>query len=248
MSVLPVITDIADQHSIECDPRSLSKKEVRYKCPFCLQDSNKRNKFYLSLNPEKNVFKCWYCKESGGVLVFESKLTGKTYEDVKKKYFQGTTFHPAQLLSPKQLKQIDWDKVKKENYEQYKRSLDEVMIEWKAYEHERKALAFAKYLLGHSLDEEYIRIIVENIAWQAEEDGIKHLLSDVMKEHDRPKEERVLWAQEGRELASLAWKSAKRAKDRNHIPYLLLIYQFVYKKNLKKKLTDYQNQRRDKVC
>ncbi|WP_035723194.1 hypothetical protein [Gracilibacillus boraciitolerans] len=65
MSLLPNIVEVADSHGLDCNFKTRGKKEVMFKCPFCHADSNK-NRFYLSLNEDKNVFKCWHCKESGG--------------------------------------------------------------------------------------------------------------------------------------------------------------------------------------
>jgi DNA primase len=143
---LPSIIEIADRAGLECDPRSRNKKEVLYKCPFCLGDANRR-KYKLSLNPVYNVYKCWLCGESGGVLQFEAKLFNLPYDEVKRKYSKNRNYHPAEMLSPKQLKLISWDEAKRRNHEHYKRSLDEVLRDWKEYEREQKILHFAKLIV-----------------------------------------------------------------------------------------------------
>lgn len=242
---LPQITDIADQHSLECNPKTVNKKEVRYKCPFCQEDANRRNKYFLSLNPEKNVFKCWYCKESGGVLLFESKLTDKPYDEIRKKYSNGKPLHPAQLLSPSQLEKINWRELKQRNYEQYRQSLAEVESDWKVYKYDQRSLAFAKLLLATMGDHDKCQMVLELIAKQGKEDGIKHLLSDVINAYIMPKAERPEWAIRGREMAVSAYTCMKRAKQEGvtqAILYLLFIHCFSYKPELEKRYKNYKKQ------
>lgn len=60
------------------------------KCPFCREDAKlgKEKKFYLSLNTVDQVFKCWFCKESGGVFrliaLLEGAPEGKVIEQFRK--------------------------------------------------------------------------------------------------------------------------------------------------------------------
>ena len=85
--MLPPIIEVAIEHELQTNERcsSRSSKEVRFKCPFCEADANKEGKFYLSLNVADNLFKCWACGESGGVLKFIAILENISIEDVKRK-------------------------------------------------------------------------------------------------------------------------------------------------------------------
>ncbi|WP_280618032.1 hypothetical protein [Heyndrickxia oleronia] len=60
ITLLPSIINVARENNLIINERSLTKKEVLCKCPFCLMDASRPKKFYLSLNPKENIFKCWY--------------------------------------------------------------------------------------------------------------------------------------------------------------------------------------------
>lgn len=205
--MLPSIIDVARENQMTFNERTLDKKEVMCKCPFCMQDSNIPKKFYLSLNAEKNVFKCWYCKEYGGVLMFESLITGKPYDEVKRKYFgeKKKKYHPAELLSPKQLEAIKWAEIKRKQQEEYKRSLEQVLADWKDYVRENRILAFAKLLIG--LETMKYQLVIENIKKQAENSQIPNLLDDVLRMYSSCEWED--WAIEARRIAGTAYKTAK---------------------------------------
>lgn len=76
--MLPEILEVAKKHKLIINPRTLHNEEVLCKCPFCQEDSKpgKNRKYYLSLNAQSQVFKCWFCGESGGVLRFIALLEG----------------------------------------------------------------------------------------------------------------------------------------------------------------------------
>src|SRR5690625_6888474 len=80
--MLPDILKIAEEYHLEIDERTRNQKEVLCKCVFCHSSSGK---YHLSLNPEKKIFKCWKCKQSGGVLQFEALLSGKPFNEVREK-------------------------------------------------------------------------------------------------------------------------------------------------------------------
>lgn len=222
--MLPSILDVARENHLIFNKRTLGKKEVTCKCPFCLEDTNKPKKFYLSLNIEKNVFKCWICKEHGGVLQFESMITGKPFDEVKQKYFgfQSRKYHPAERLSPKQLEAINWAEVKRTHYEEYKHSLSKVIADWKLYVQENRILAFSKLLIG--IESKKYALVLENIKTQAEKAHIPTLLEDVLKMYSSNKWAK--WALDARQIAAIALKTARRENNQlaNALIYVLFAY------------------------
>ncbi|MFD1362779.1 CHC2 zinc finger domain-containing protein [Lentibacillus salinarum] len=158
MSLLPNVLEVADQHGLQLDSKTQGKKEVRTKCPFCHADAGK-NKFYLSLNKDKNVFKCWYCKESGGVLRFISLLDGvseqELIEKIRKK--NGSTYkkHPAERLTTSQLQligypKINWVKNREYDVNLYRAFREKVYREWLTYVDKQKELAYKLLFVGLS--------------------------------------------------------------------------------------------------
>ncbi|MDP4087443.1 MAG: hypothetical protein Q8934_23035 [Bacillota bacterium] len=206
--MLPSIVNVAEENGLKINPRTLKQKEVLCKCPFCLADANDPKKYYLSLNLKENIYKCWYCKESGGVLQFESSVTGKPFQEVKEKYFgkNRKKYHPAEMLSPKQLALINWDEVKRNHFEEYKKSLQTVIADWKAHVREQRILAFAKLLIG--IETMKYSIVIENIKKQAEDVQIPTLVEDVLSMYSCTQWEE--WALEGRIIAGVAYKTAKQ--------------------------------------
>jgi hypothetical protein len=229
--VLPSIIDVARENQLTFNERTLKKKEVMCKCPFCLQDANIPKKFYLSFNVEKNVFKCWYCKEYGGVLQFESLITGTSFEEVKKKYFgdKKKNYHPAELLSPKQLEAINWDEIKRNHYEEYKQSLTIVLDDWRSYLRENRIMAFAKLLIGLELGK--YQVVIDNIQKQADKAQIPRLLDDVLTMYSSSDWDD--WALEAREIAGIAYKTAKRENNElaNALFYVLFAFSQYNQKN-----------------
>lgn len=157
-SVLPNILEVAIRNNLQQNPKTIGKKEVAFKCPFCLADSNRRNKFYLSINESKNVFKCWYCKESGGVLRFISLLEGKSEQDLIEEVRQqaGSTYqkHPAERLTSYQLKligyqkKIDWITKREFDYIHYKEFREKVWNEWNEYVRSKKRYCYQMLFVG----------------------------------------------------------------------------------------------------
>src|SRR5690625_2018645 len=147
--MLPSIVKIAREYDIVINERTIEQKEIRVKCPFCGEDYP--HKFHLSLNIGKNVFKCWNCKENGGVLQFESLVSGKSYNEVRKKYFgsrkKKKAVHPAHRLSPEQLDAIGWRSVKREDFNSFNRSREEVLRDWERYKYEELVKYYAVFLL-----------------------------------------------------------------------------------------------------
>lgn len=219
--MLPSIINVATDNNLEFDSKSLNKKEVRCKCPFCRADAHKPKKYYLSLNPRDNVFRCWYCGEKGGVLQFEVKLTGEPYEKVKQKYFGSKKhYHPAELLSPRQLEKIDLLELKKD-WKQFKRSLKQVHAKWQKFVDQERSKAFAKLLVGLEINK--YQLAIELIKKQAEKSEIPSLLDDVLKMYSSSTWEK--WAVAGREKALIAYKSAEQAGDkRKALMYLAFCF------------------------
>lgn len=180
MSQLPCIVNIAQENGLEINERTLTQKEVLCKCPFCHGDAGRRGKYKLSLNPEKKVFKCWLCKESGGVLQFEALLTGKTFVEVKKKYFgeRKRPYHPAEFLSPQQLEVIDWRTAKQRSYEYFKNRMNDVYHDWKNHVYRNKRLALAKLIVGDAIGK--LPVAIESVKDQEEESQIPDLTKKVL--------------------------------------------------------------------
>lgn len=156
-SLLPNILDVAKRNHLEVNQKTLNKKEIRFKCPFCHADANKKNKYYLSINEEKNVFKCWYCKENGGVLRFISLLEGKSEQELIEEIRnqKGSTYkkHPAERLTRSQLEligypKIDWIKNREFDYHLYKAFRDKVWNEWKAFVRNKKRFSYQLLFVG----------------------------------------------------------------------------------------------------
>lgn len=156
MSLLPNVLEVAEQHGLQLDSKTQRQKEVRAKCPFCHADAGK-NRFYLSLNEDKNVFKCWHCKEGGGVLRFISLLDGvseqQLIENIRNE--NGLTYkkHPAERLTTSQLRligypKIDWVKNREYDYQLYKAYRQKVLAKWTAYVDEQKQFAYRLLFVG----------------------------------------------------------------------------------------------------
>lgn len=192
MSILPNVLEVASRNHLEADSKTLGKKEVRFKCPFCLADSNRKGKYYLSLNQDKNVFKCWYCKESGGVLRFISLLEEKSEQDLIEEIRQknGSSYkkHPAERLTRHQLEligypKIDWVANRNFDYQLYKSYRERVWKDWKAYVARQKELAYKLLFVG-LLNGEFKKSIeqVKEIEKEVNETFLDNLVKHLFKE------------------------------------------------------------------
>jgi hypothetical protein len=136
--MLPDILGIARKHQLVLNDRTVHNVEVQCKCPFCGEDGKpgKRRKFYLSLNTKDQVFKCWYCGESGGVFRFIALLEGVSEEEIRARYRRRKRAHPAERLTRRQRKLIgevvepDWDEMKRRDHAYYLRTLDRLWSAW----------------------------------------------------------------------------------------------------------------------
>jgi hypothetical protein len=202
---LPSIIEVGDRNGIEFNPRTLNKKEVYAKCPFCGD-----GRYKLSLNAEYNVFKCWLCQAKGGVLEFESLLTGVPFNEVKAKYFgkNSKKYHPAEMLSPVQLRKIGWAEYKRHNRDDFKLKKEAVLQDWKEYEREESVKHFAMLMVIAHLENQNERQhdLLEYVVKSCQETGIKLLFSKLMEEYIKNDEDHSDWAIEATEIARSAWK------------------------------------------
>lgn len=190
-NILPNVLEIAERNHLEVDPKTLNKKEVRCKCPFCHADAN-NGKFHLSLNEDKNVFKCWYCKEGGGVLKFIALLEDKSeielIEQVRKQNGSKYKRHPAERLTRSQLKaigypKIDWIANRKHDKELYEAYREKVWNDWLHYAKNQKQLSYQLLFVGlvsgtlkNSIEK------VKQIELEIDEDFLDKMLEELFKE------------------------------------------------------------------
>ncbi|WP_018213658.1 hypothetical protein [Desulfitobacterium hafniense] len=165
--MLPSIMEVAMQHGLKLNERSTrSVKDVRFKCPFCqvTEHPKYKDKYYLSLNTSDNVFQCWSCGESGGVLKFIALLENKSVEEVKQELFhEGNNrvqrkLHPAEKLTPRQLKAAgfllkNWGKLSP-------KEKDWIWSEWQLYVEQEKRLGYM-FFLEAKTSEEIFAVIYE---------------------------------------------------------------------------------------
>lgn len=214
--MLPSILHIADTFKLESDPKTYEKKESLFKCPFCEQDSlpANKNKYYLSLNTDDNVFKCWYCKKSGGVLQFEALLSNTPYENIREKYFgeRKENLHPAYKLSPDQLKEIGWQDRKRHNFEDFQKQKDEVIKDWKLYEQEELMKHYALFtLIAHFPIENQRRDHYEWFIEICQQSKVDNLSKRIIHQWNAPKKED--WAIQGRNIARIAYSATFESGD-----------------------------------
>lgn len=155
--MLPEIVDVAKKHKLIINTRTLHSEEVLCKCPFCQEDSKpgKRRRFYLSLNSQSQVFKCWFCGESGGVLRFIALLEGVSEEKVRSRYRRSHTTHPAERLTRRQRlllggyeKEPDWRLMKKRNRDYFLRTMDYLWERWNDFLETERQEAYFLLILG----------------------------------------------------------------------------------------------------
>ncbi|HET7658422.1 MAG TPA: hypothetical protein VFK37_09025, partial [Bacillales bacterium] len=155
--MLPDILPVAERHQLVFQPQTYCKKETRAKCPFCGEDlkPGKKKKYYLSLNTESQVFKCWFCGVSGGVYRFISLLEGTPEFTVKEKYCKSSyQVHPAERLTKQQLHLIDyyrrpdWYRIRQRDPQYYRRTRNLIWQEWKAFVANQQRFAFQLLVIG----------------------------------------------------------------------------------------------------
>lgn len=205
--MLPDILEIARSHGLIIDPKTEGKQETLVKCPFCKEDAKpgKEKKFYLSLNTNNQVYKCWFCGESGGVFRFIALLKGISESEAIKKYCKRNghkTLHPAERLTTNQLRLLgykrkpNWAGMRKRDMQYYKRTRSLIWEEWKMLKTEQKRLAFQELVVGVRFFS-YKRAI-QRIKEREQETGIS-LLEDVLKIYSLSK--RPEWTKEAETFA-----------------------------------------------
>lgn len=163
--MLPDIVDVAEQHKLEMNTRTRNNKEVLFKCPFCYEDSkpDKKRRYYLSLNSHYQIFKCWFCGESGGVFRFISLLEDKPEREIKQRYRKRKISHLhkaekltrnqkvklAEFLGNEKLQEPDWRMMRERDPSYYQRTLDLLWKEWQAFLENEKREAY--FWLIHGL-------------------------------------------------------------------------------------------------
>src|SRR5699024_3958241 len=187
---------------LDIDEKTRNKKEISAECPFCVAES-KKDKFYLSLNPEKNVFKCWFCKKYGDAIQFESLLENEEYQNIYKKYFSNKkrkNKHPVFNLTPDQLIVIDWQKVKVEDFETFKKRKNEVLRHCRIYEYEEMTKLYALFLLTVNFDHDYKMAYQQWFVNKVNE----YIVSDVIKKIKSDKQTK--WKEKGKDVARKVYK------------------------------------------
>ena len=217
--MLPNILDVAQEYGVQFNPKTFGKRESLAKCPFCKEDSasNKKKKFYLSLNTDFQLYKCWYCSKSGGVLDFETKLSGKAFNEVKQKYFgeQQRPVHSAYKLDPYQLETIGWREYKRKSFKDFQAKRDEVLKDWSCYLRNELKRNFALFLCIAHLENQPERQ-EELLIWfirKCWESRVPNMYEMILDQFLIPEFARSEWAQEGVEIGRIAWKACIKTMD-----------------------------------
>ncbi|MCM3716276.1 hypothetical protein M3202_19720 [Alkalihalobacillus oceani] len=184
---LPSIIKVAEEYSVDINPTTLNKKEVLARCPFC-----QSRQFKLSMNNDKNTFRCWRssCNESGGVLHFETLLKmnednseyNQTYKKIKSKYFglkKKNKAHPAEFLTPKQLEVIQWKEAKRESWNYFRKHMGHIFQDWQQHCHLHYRTAFAKLVVGEAIGK--YELAIDSIRRQQKEQEITDLLDKTLE-------------------------------------------------------------------
>lgn len=216
--MLPSILKVAREYDIVINERTIGQKEVRAKCPFCGGDYP--DKFHLSLNEEMNVFRCWNCKQNGGVLQFESLVSGKGFNEVRKKYFgsqkKQKAVHPALRLSPEQLDAIGWRSVKRKNFKSFNQSREDVLRDWEVYKYEELVKYYAVFLLiAHFPVSDKKRSLYSWFSSATKSSKVEDLKSLLVNEYKHP--QHPIWATRAKEIARIAYESTRASGDFGYI-------------------------------
>lgn len=213
MSKLPKVLDIAREFSLVINERTINKKEVRAKCPFCLGDANKSTSYYLSLNTEDNVYKCWFCETGGGVLDFESKLSGIPYEEIKRKYLSSNKkFHPTESLNTAQLSRIGWKQSKTK--EDFIKAKNELWEKWLDYEESTLTELFAEFLVIQYIDNiDRQKELFSYLQLRCDKSKIENAFNRIIAESRLATNQRQRWGYNGQLIARIAWDMSYEKGD-----------------------------------
>ncbi|WP_040980440.1 MULTISPECIES: CHC2 zinc finger domain-containing protein [Oceanobacillus] len=234
--MLPNILDIAQACNVEIDSKTYGKKETRAKCPFCQEDAKpeKRKKFYLSLNTQDQVYRCFFCGEKGGVLKFEANLTQKSFTEVKEKYFgkNKKSLHPAYQLNAEQLSRIGWQKYKRNNFKDFLKNREQVENDWNQYVYTELVKYYALFLCINQLNGAKK---IEAMKWfvgKCRELPIPKMYERIINQHNKEDKDLDKWAITGKQVARIAWKVSIKTVDikLNDLFINILLADFFYKK------------------
>ncbi len=208
--MLPEIQKVAEEYGVTFNHRTHGKKETLCKCIFCEEDSKpgKAHKFYLSLNTHDQVYKCWFCGVSGGVLDFEVTLSGQPYSEIRAEYFgvRKNPVHPAGKLNAHQLRTIGWAEYKRKNRTAFKKNRENVLRDWQRYEYEELVKHFAMYM---------VIAYIENQA-ERQNDLLQYVMQSCRATHIHLMFNRVLAEyvkDEAAKIGRVAWKVALSTYD-----------------------------------
>lgn len=224
--MLPDILKVAEENGIEFDPKTFGKRETRCKCPFCMEDSNKKGKYYLSLNTEHQLYKCWFCKASGGVLDFESKVSNTPYDEVVAKYFgeNRKPVHPAERLTFKQLERIGWKEFRDKKTVRYR---DAVLRDWQRYESKVLSELFAELVIISKLPVERRNALIEYFKKRCMNSEIRDCYHRIIEEYKKPTVLKSEWAKDGLAIARVSWRLC-RLNNGNFYTNVLVQVPFVH--------------------
>ena len=142
--------------------RVSKKEEHLFECPFCNDGSgHSKKKYKLSINANKNVFKCWRCGRSGGALDFITTVDRVSRTEAVKIVYgtrdvriNGSNSadnyeHPAKKLSAKQLRLIGFESLPgyAASFREYKHELDIIEKYWQRFVADEKKLVCVALLL-----------------------------------------------------------------------------------------------------
>ncbi len=85
------IVDAARRCGLAIDSRTLGREEVEATCPFC--GDNGAGKYHLSLNTEKDVYRCNLCAAHGNSVTLYAKLRGVTNGEAYKDLTGGSNVY-----------------------------------------------------------------------------------------------------------------------------------------------------------
>lgn len=217
--MLPEILKVAEEYGLTFNHRTHGKKETLCKCIFCEEDSKpgKGQKYYLSLNTHNQVYKCWYCGVSGGVLDFEAKLSGQPYSEIRTKYFgvRKKPLHPAEKLNAHQLRTIGWAEYKRKNRTAFKINREAVLLDWKRYEYEQLVKHFAMFIVIAHIEnqDERQNDLLQYVMQSCRATQIHLMFNRLLAEYVKGEDDRSDWAKEGIEIGRAAWKVAFSTYD-----------------------------------
>ena len=87
--VIPIV-DAARRCGVLINNGTLEKREVEARCPFC---GDKPNRYHLSLNTEKDLYRCFLCGESGNSVSLYARLKSVSYREAAQDLLGGSNVY-----------------------------------------------------------------------------------------------------------------------------------------------------------